>query len=97
MDSYPKKSPDEKAELRSWCDKMLCRAKRRDPEGMYRSHWLLTDSLEIYCDMRDRFYFGPKKTIRLLKKEDYRGFTLFCNAMEDHNCMDSWINYVTNV
>ena len=94
VDNYPKKSPEEKGELKSWCSKMLLRSKRGDAEGAYRAHWLLTDSLQIYCDIRDRFYFGPKKTILRMQKEDPEGFVLLCNAMEDRRRLDPWINYM---
>lgn len=30
----------------------------------YRLHWLLTDSLSIYYDLRGEYYFGPKKALR---------------------------------
>ena len=94
VDSYPKKTPEEKEELKNWCGKMLLRSKRGDAEGAYRAHWLLTDSLQIYCDIRDRFYFGPKKTILRMQKEDPEGFALLCNAMEDRSRLDPWINYM---
>ena len=94
VDNYPKKTPEEKEELKSWCSKMLLRSKRDDAEGMYRAHWLLTDSLQIYCDIRDRFYFGPKKTVLRMQKGDPEGFALLCNAMEDRSNLDPWINYM---
>ena len=94
VDNYPKKTPEEREELKNWCGKMLLRAKRGDAEGLYRSHWLLTDSLQIYCDIRDRFYFGPKKTILRMQKEDPQGFALLCSAMEDRCHLDPWINYM---
>ena len=94
VDKYPTKTPEEKEELKNWCSKMLHRSKRGDAEGSYRSHWLLTDSLQIYCDLRDRFYFGPKKTILRMQKEDPEGFTLLCNAMENRCHLEPWINYM---
>ncbi len=51
---------EEKAEQRAWLRKMLERTLRGDAEGWYRYHWALVDSLEIYCNQRDQFYFGPK-------------------------------------
>lgn len=92
--SIPPKAPEEKAELRSWCEKMLRRAERCDAEGLYRSHWLLTDSLTFYCDMRDMFYFGPKKTILRMQKNDPHGFSLFCDAMTDATRLKNWIQYI---
>ena len=94
VDHYPKKTEAEKAELKAWCEKMCVRARRGDAEGAYRAHWLLTDSLQIYCDVRDRFCFGPKKTILQMQQDDPKGFGLLCDAMENHEHLDSWINYI---
>lgn len=91
------KTFEEKVELRSWCEKMLRRSERCDAEGLYRGHWLLTDSLEIYCDIRNRFYFGPKKTMLQMEREDPRGFALFCEAMKNRNHLEQWINYIFDI
>ena len=40
---------------------MLNRVKRSDCEGMFRWHWVLVDSLEIFCDIMKQPYWGPKK------------------------------------
>lgn len=92
--SHPKKTPEEKAELVNWCRKMLHRASRSDEEGMFRSHWLLVDSLMIYCDIRDQFYFGPKKTIRTMEEKDPEGFLLFSDALQNQKSLSKWIDYV---
>ena len=94
VENFPKKTQQEKADLKSWCEKMLLRANRTDAEGLYRGHWLLTDSLQIYCEVRDRFYFGPKKTIRRMEKEDPAGFALLCAAMEGRSGLERWIHYI---
>lgn len=94
VDGFPRKTPEEKAELRNWCEKMLMRAERSDAEGLYRGHWLLTDSLQIYCDIRDRFYFGPKKTMLRMQADDPHGFSLLCHAMEGRNHLEPWIKYI---
>ena len=55
------------AEIQSnidWCLTMLNRVKRSDCEGMFRWHWVLVDSLEIFCDIMKQPYWGPKKTLR---------------------------------
>lgn len=44
-----------------WCVKMSARAKRCDCEGLFRWHWLLIDSLDIFCDIMQQPYLGPKK------------------------------------
>ncbi len=84
---------DEKRHLRQWSLKMLERAARGDAEGLYRAHWLLTDSLEIYCVMRDRYYFGPKKTIRAIEAQDPAGYALLEGALHDLSCLQKWTEY----
>lgn len=90
-------SREEKELLRGWCAKMLRRQAQRGAEGLYRGCWLLTDSLEIYCQLRDRFYFGPKKTIRLLEEEDPEGYARFLAALENREpaALERWTGYVT--
>lgn len=87
-------SLESKMELRAWCLKMLSRSERGDFEGLYRGHWLLVDSLSVYCALRDMFYFGPKKTIAYLQREDPDGYILFCDALKEQNRLPLWINYV---
>lgn len=64
IESAPQKTEAENAQSLSWCRKMLQRTERGDAEGCYRLHWLLTDSLSIYYDLRGEYYFGPKKALR---------------------------------
>ena len=68
----PRKTDAELAQEKAWCSKMLQRTLRGDAEGFYRWHWLLTDSLEIACDLRHVPYFGPKKAIRTMAKDDQK-------------------------
>lgn len=91
-----KVSADEKEQLKNWCVKMLKRAKRGDAEGMYRRHWLLCDSLEIYCKIRDRFYFGPKKTLEWIKKNDSESYKLASTALGGtcYLSLENWIRSV---
>ena len=51
-----------------WCIKMLNRAKRGDFEGMFRWHWVLIDSLEIFCEIVNHPYLGPKKTLKWMEE-----------------------------
>lgn len=44
-----------------WCIKMLNRAKRGDFEGMFRWHWVLIDSLEIFCEIVNHPIWALKK------------------------------------
>ena len=67
INAIPKKTADEKKEEIEWCKKMLLRTQRSDTEGMYRWHWLLVDSLEIYFDLIEQVYHGPKKALLWIK------------------------------
>ena len=90
-----KKSNGEKQALRAWLHKMLARAKNDDADGLYRRHWLLTDALEIYFDLRDRFYFGPKKAIAALRHENEAGFALFTAALSGgYDDVAAWVAHV---
>lgn len=87
-------SDEEKRDLQAWCGKMARRARRGDVEGLYRWHWLLTDSLSIYCDVRDAFYFGPKKTLLRMEKEDPEGFARYGAALRDMAALDAWLTHL---
>ena len=91
-----KKTILEKDSLKSWLCKMLARAKSDNADGLFRRHWALTDSLEIYFDLRDKFYFGPKKAIATLRNDDVKGFQLFDNTLRsmDYNDFEEWIKHV---
>lgn len=78
----PKKKNDEEKEfLVSWMNKMLRRAGKGDIEGDFRYHWLLVDSLEIYFNLRDLWYLGPKKSLIWLKENDEITYSLFKEAL----------------
>lgn len=91
-------SEQEKAHLEGWCYKMFARTQRGDTEGMFRWHWLLQDSLEIYCNMRDMFYFGPKKTLLWMQQNDKEGHLLIDQALRtlDTLVLKQWIDYVVS-
>lgn len=76
-----RKSPEEIRTDIAWCRKMLLRTKRMDPEGMFRWHWLLTDSLEIFCLAAGHPYFGPKKSLKWMEKEHPQAFECYTNAL----------------
>lgn len=71
----------EKDFLKSWLKKMLQRAKKGDIEGNFRYHWLLTDSLKIYFDIKGMWYLGPKKSLRWLYENNREAYYLFYNAL----------------
>lgn len=85
---------EEKGELISWCRKMLSRTVRKDAEGLYRWHWLLTDSLSIYCQIRGLYYFGPKKTLLRMQTDDPFGYSLYMEAMTRIEYTAAWIEHV---
>lgn len=82
VSNYDAKSISEKQMELSWCKKMLKRIEREDIEGLYRWHWLLMDSLEIYFDIKNEMYLGPKKSLDLLLKYDKKGFEIYKEALE---------------
>lgn len=97
--SLPRKSEAERQQEADWCRKMLLRTQRGDAEGLYRWHWLLSESLELYCDGRGWRYFGPKKALRRLALEDAAGFALYERALHDfsQSALSVWIAHVENV
>jgi len=90
------KSEGEKEHLRAWLKKMLTRAEANDTEGRYRHHLALIEGLEIYFVLRDRYYFGPKKAISALAREDKEAYELFDKAMRnvDYQSLKDWIEWV---
>lgn len=96
IENMPAKTASEKQHLVEWCKKMLLRAKISDPEGYYRWHWLLIDSLEIYYSLKDQFYFGPKKAIRELEQKNAKAYYLYYKALTtmDYQALADWIDYI---
>ncbi len=94
LDRTPKKTDDEIRQALDWCEKMVARTARGDAEGLYRWHWLLTDSLEIYCDLRRLRYFGPKKALRQMEHSDAEAFRLYSRALRapDREALSAWID-----
>ena len=82
-----------------WCEKMLLRTRRNDAEGMFRWHWLLTESLQIYCDLKHHAYLGPKKSLLWMEKEHPDAFECYRNAIFEFNFISTqkWINYLIDV
>ena len=90
----PQKDKAEMEHLLRWCDKMLLRSQRGDAEGDYRYHWLLTESLMIYCDVCGWYYFGPKKTLKRMEKEDAKAYAAYARALKgmDQSALRAWID-----
>ncbi len=99
VSQLPQKSFEEAREEVVWCQKMLTRAGRGDGEGYYRWHWVLTDSLEIYCDLVGHRYPGPKKAIRWMASTHPDAYELYCNALAhfDYQNLEQWIQYLSTL
>lgn len=95
---YLGKSEEEIEVNLAWCEKMLLRASRADAEGYFRWHWVLCDSLEFYCDIHHKFYFGPKKTLRRMEREDPAAFAIYSDALRyfDRTKLERWIRFLRN-
>ena len=96
IEHAPKKSPSEIQQEISWCEKMLLRTMRNDAEGFYRWHWVLFDSLEIYCDVKGLHYYGPKKALRLMEQTDDEAFQIYSKALRifKREHLSEWVSYL---
>ena len=99
VDSLPQKSSEEIRQEIRWCEKMLSRTLREDPEGYYRWHWLLTDSLELYCEIRGVRYDGPKKALRRMEQTDAAAFRLYAEALRTfkRDALSAWISCLKQI
>lgn len=96
LQNRPEKSKPEIDADVNWCIKMLARVKRGDAEGLFRWHWVLTDSLEIYCNVMHHPYWGPKKSLKWLETAHPNAFTCYQCALGDFNvkALENWIRYI---
>ena len=99
LESIPQKSHEEIRQEIDWCEKMLSRTVREDAEGFFRWHWVLCDSLEIYCDIKHKHYFGPKKSLRFMEQTDYEAFQIYSQALKELNreYLAKWISYLKTI
>ena len=90
----PGKSGEENAASVAWCKKMLARTERADAEGFFRWHWLLSDSLEIACDLLHRPYRGPKKALRWLEADHPQVYAVYQRALASftRDALQAWID-----
>lgn len=95
----PYKSRDELLTSIAWCEKMVRRARRGDAEGCFRWHWLLCDSLELYCDLVGRRYLGPKKSLRDMQALDPEGYAVYSEALSKftRRSLARWIDYLKQI
>lgn len=99
IQSRPQKSKAEIDASVDWCIKMLARVERCDAEGMFRWHWVLIDSLEIYCDVMRHPYWGPKKSLKWMQENYPVAFACYQKALVDFTAeaLENWIRYIENV
>lgn len=98
LQSRPQKTAEEIQANIDWCVKMLKRVKRCDTEGMFRWHWVLIDSLEIFCDITHHPYFGPKKALKWMEDNHPAAFSVYQKALTEFNMesLENWISYIRN-
>ena len=79
-----------------WCIKMFERVKRNDTEGMFRWHWVLIDSLEIFCDIMHHPYWGPKKSLKWMAENHPVAYSYYDKALSHFKIDDlgNWISYL---
>lgn len=99
MQNRPSKTSEEIRADIDWCVKMFERVKRCDAEGMFRWHWVLIDSLEIFCDAVHHPYLGPKKSLSWMKKNHPKAFDCYEKALSDFSTesLSDWISYLKNM
>ena len=98
LQNRPQKSKAEIDASVDWCVKMLARVKRYDAEGMFRWHWVLNDSLEIFCDIMHHPYWGPKKSLKWMEENHPTAFDCYQTALADFSVdsLENWIAYIKN-
>ncbi|WP_461534925.1 nucleotidyltransferase domain-containing protein [Spongorhabdus nitratireducens] len=92
-------SDEDKQHTREWVMKMMARAGQDDIEAHYRNSWLQFELLPIYFQLRDLWYFGPKKGLAWLKDNDLDGYQLFesaCANPRSKQDLDRLVRYVTD-
>ena len=96
VDEHTATEQSEKEFIAAWIRKTVRRMRKGDDEGSYRAFLFLSESLEDYCSLRDLFYFGSKKTIALLKRDDPAGYELFRHDVTGRtdDAIRAWAEYV---
>ena len=96
LQNRPGKTAAEIKACIDWCVKMSERVKRHDAEGMFRWHWVLVDSLELFCDIKQHPYFGPKKSLKWMEEVHPNAFKLYQKALTefDTDSLEKWISFI---
>jgi len=77
----PKSTLESKQFLVDWMNKMYIRSTKKDVEGTYRYFWLAKDVLEIYFEIKDLWYEGPKKSLKWLEMNDKEFYELYISVL----------------
>ena len=96
LKNRPGKTGEELQASVAWCAKMLERTRRGDAEGLFRWHWVLIDSLEIFCDVMHQPYFGPKKALKWMEAQHPAAFACYRDALEHFQpeYLENWIDFL---
>ena len=96
LENRPQKSDAEIRASIDWCTKMVARVERYDAEGYFRWHWVLIDSLEIFCDIMRHPYFGPKKSLKWMENNHPVAFEHYQKALREFSAesLETWISYM---
>lgn len=99
LQKYSLQSLAEKQQSLLWCKKMLKRAQRGDSEGDFRRYMLLIESLEIYCNLQNQIYYGPKKALKHMQTEDKKAKTLYTKALQEPSIehIEDWVQYLESL
>lgn len=99
LEHRPRKSRAQVNSSIDWCEKMLRRAERLDAEGMYRWHWVLVDSLDIFCDAVSHPYLGPKKTLRFMEEYFPTAYGLYKEALfsMEEDARSAWVAHLMSL
>ena len=91
--SIPMKPDEAVADSLHWCEAMAERARVHDAEGFFCRHWLLTDSVEIYCDVCSLPFLSPRRTMSKMAKSDPEAAQIHLAAMGsmDDRALDAWV------
>jgi predicted nucleotidyltransferase len=97
----PKKiSQSDIEHTKQWIHKMLARSAVNDLDGQYRRIWLQFQLLEIYFQLRGKWFLGHKKSFLYLQENDLPGYELFVQVyadVTDYEKLRELTIYVVNI
>ena len=66
---------------------------------MFRWHWVLIDSLEIFCDIVQHPYFEPKKTLKWMKETYPEYFYCYKKVLQNPqmDSLEEWVGHIKNI